>query len=223
MKALVIGSTGLVGHELIELLLADDRYEGVISLHRRPIGLVHNKLREEVVDFERPEEWKHLVNGDVLFSAMGTTLKKAGSKEAQYKVDHTFQYHVAKAAAGNGVPVYVLVSAAMASVRSPVFYSRMKGELERDVQSLPFRHMHILRPGILTGPRNEKRMAEEWSAALMKGIGRIPGLRHLHPITGRQMARAMVWLSQHSTEPFEIHKSNALFDAAHKNVNRQPA
>lgn len=216
MKAIVIGATGLVGHQLVQLLLADQQYTRVLVLHRRATGLTNEKLQEEIVDFDEPEQWKHLVQGDVLFSAMGTTLKQAGSKEAQYKVDHTYQYQVAAAAAQNEVSKYVLVSAGMASVNSLFFYSRIKGELERAVRQLPFQHIHIVRPGLLTGARNEKRPAEEWSAHVMKVVSGIPGLGTLRPITGSQVAGAMIWVARQVAEPVQIHPAGRLFAYAHQ-------
>jgi aspartate-semialdehyde dehydrogenase len=88
--ALVIGATGLVGNELVHQLLADDRFGAVLVFVRRSMGISHSKLQEFIINFDEPQNWSHLVKGDVLFSALGTTLKKAGSKEAQYKIDHDY-------------------------------------------------------------------------------------------------------------------------------------
>ena len=120
----------------------------------------HAKLQERIVNFDAVPEWKALLTGDVLFSSLGTTLKQAGSKEAQYKVDFTYQYNIAKAAADNGVSQYVLVSSAGASPQSRIFYSRMKGELEEAVKTFSFPHITILQPGILQGERDEFRLGE---------------------------------------------------------------
>ena len=102
--AIVIGATGLVGEQLVRQLLEDDRYGTVKVFHRRTTGISHPKLVETVIDFDSPEEWKHLITGDELYSALGTTLKAAGSKEAQYKVDYEYQFQVAKIARENDVP-----------------------------------------------------------------------------------------------------------------------
>lgn len=119
--ALVIGATGLVGNQLVEQLLANDQFSAVVIFVRRTTGLQHNKLREHIISFEQPESWDHLVKGDVLFSALGTTLKQAGSKETQFKVDFTYQYQFAEVAATNGIATYVLVSSAGANEKASFF------------------------------------------------------------------------------------------------------
>ena len=129
MKILLIGATGATGRDLLKLLLDDSEVDSVVIFVRRDVGIEHHKLTIHVIDFEKPEEWVHLVNGDVLFSCLGTTLKDAGSKAAQWKVDYDYQYSFAKAARQNGVECYVLVSAMNASSNSGFFYSRMKGKL----------------------------------------------------------------------------------------------
>lgn len=171
LRAVLIGATGLVGTQLLAQLLEDGRFTSVLALGRRAVGRTHPKLREPVVDFEAPAGWAGQVTGDVLFSALGTTLRTAGSREAQYRVDHTYQLQTAAAAARNGVPAYVLVSSANANPHSRIFYSRMKGELERDVAALGFARTRILRPGPLSGDRREYRRGEAW------------GLRVLGPLT----------------------------------------
>jgi uncharacterized protein YbjT (DUF2867 family) len=170
-SAIVLGATGLVGSALVRLLLADERFGSVRTLVRRPSGRGHAKLDERVVDFDAPGSWGGLVQGDVLFSALGTTIRAAGSQEAQRKVDHGYQLRAAEAARRNGVDVYVLVSSAGASPSSPIFYSRMKGELERDVEALRFPRARLLRPGLLDGERAEVRPGERWALRLLRPIG----------------------------------------------------
>jgi uncharacterized protein YbjT (DUF2867 family) len=192
MKAIVIGATGLVGLQLVQLLLKDNRFTEVVIFVRKPTKMVHAKLKEHVVNFDNPTAWKYLVTGDVLFSAMGTTLRKAGSKEAQYKVDYTYQYEVAAVAAANGVPIYTLVSAAGSDPSSKLFYSKMKGELEMTIEKLPFKSTTIIRPGMLSGPRQETRIGELIGIAIMKVISILPGLHNLKPISGKKVAKAMI-------------------------------
>ncbi|RAK70193.1 NAD(P)H-binding protein [Hymenobacter edaphi] len=191
--ALVIGATGLVGEYLLRQLLTDARFERVKVFTRRPTGY-HNpaKLEEHIVDFDKPSEWQELLQGDVLFSALGTTLKQAGSKEAQYRVDHTYQLQTAEHAARNGTDTYVLVSAAGADKDSAIFYNRMKGELERDVQTLAFARTRILQPGVLAGPRENSRGLEKLAIGAAALLGQLPLLRRYRPVHGRTVARAMI-------------------------------
>lgn len=157
----VIGASGLVGQQLVAQLLAHPEFEKVRSFVRRPSGIVHPKLEELVVDFDRPESWKRFVKGDVLFSTLGTTIKTAKTKANQYRVDFIYQFDFANAASENGVGVYVLVSSLGADPKSSVFYSRMKGELDEAVAKLPFQKIVIFRPSILDGDRKEKRRGEK--------------------------------------------------------------
>ena len=193
--AIVIGATGLVGSSLVQLLLKDDRFSAIKILARRSSDINHSKLQEYIINFDHPEEWKHLVKGDVLFSALGTTLKAAGGKKAQYKVDHTYQLNVAKAAAENNVPVYVLISAAMANERSRIFYTRMKGELERDIRQLPFKYIHIIQPGMLVGDRIENRPFEKIGTPVLQFLNKLGIARKQKPIHASLVAQAMINVS----------------------------
>ena len=190
--ALLLGATGLVGSQLLELLLADDRFEKVTAILRRESGSEHEKLNEIIVDFDSPEDWAGLVKGDVLFSAFGTTLKKAGSKEAQYKIDYHYQYLVARLAAANAVPDCILVSAPGADSGSRIFYNRMKGDLDRDVSKLGFDKLRIIQPSLLTGVRDENRTGEKIGAVIGNALLWIPGLRKYRPISGLTVAKAMI-------------------------------
>ncbi len=190
--AIVIGATGVTGTQLVAQLLKDSRFEQVKVFVRRPTGITNNKLQEHIVNFNQPDSFRKLVTGDVLYSAMGTTLKAAGSKEAQHLIDYTYQYNMAKIAAANGVNALVLVSSAGANASSKIFYSKMKGELERDVQLLPFDAIHIIRPGMLAGDRKEHRGGEKIGIAVMNLVSKIPGLHALKPILGAEVAQAMI-------------------------------
>ena len=214
ITALVIGATGLVGNELVHLLLADDRFGEVLVFARRTTGITHLKLREFLIDFNDSKSWRHLVVGDVLFSALGTTLKKAGSKEAQYQIDYQYQYDFAKAAAGNHVPVYVLVSSAMASVYSRIFYTRMKGELERDIRLLPFQYIHIMQPGMLEGNRKEKRPGEKIGLALLKFINKLGIALQQNPVPASVVAKAMINVSFLKNNHLNVYVLREVFSAA---------
>lgn len=191
--AIVIGATGLVGGHLVNQLLEEAEIEKVILFLRRSTGKSHEKLVEHVVDFDQIDSFNDMIKADVVFSCMGTTLKVAGSKDAQWKIDYTYQYDIAKAAKENGVESFVLVSSSNASSKSKIFYSRMKGELEDAIKALNFPTLHIFQPSVLVGERSEKRSGEESGAKLMRVLSKvIPPLKKWRPIKGEEVARGML-------------------------------
>ncbi len=212
--AIVLGSTGLVGKSLVELLIKDDTFSIIKLLVRRSSGFKHSKVEEHIVDFDDISSFKTLINGDVLFSCMGTTLRQAGSKEAQFKVDYTYQYEVAEDAAHNGVSDYLLVSASMANAKSAIFYSRIKGELDDAVMELPFERVIIFRPSVLIGERTEKRIGEEIGAIFMNGIVKIiPALKKYRGIKAIEVAQAMLAAYKNSSaEKATIYTLEEIFD-----------
>lgn len=191
--AIVIGATGLIGNLLVKKLLADDRYKSVRVFARRSTGTNHPKLEEHLVNFDEIEKWKSAISGDELFSAMGTTIRKAKSTSIQYKVDVKYQYEVAKAAADNGVKSYFLVSSSGSKASSKIFYLRIKGELDEKVQSLPFDRIRIFRPSLLLGERPEKRFGEKAAERILKIVVPVfPFLKNQRPIEGEKVASAMI-------------------------------
>ena len=210
-KAIVIGATGLTGSHVLKALLEDRRFAQVKIFVRGSTGITHPKLEEHVIDFENVATWRHLVTGDVLFSALGTTLRQAGGKEAQYKVDYTYQYKFAEAAQQNRVPVYVLISSTSASAESPFFYMRMKGELERAVKKLAFHHIHILQPGLLFGERKEKRMGESLAFVVISFLNRLGLFKNMRPIHGSSLAQAMINISFNANFRVQTYSSADIF------------
>lgn len=190
--AIVIGATGLVGSALVDLLIQDSGFSRILVFSRRSIGRNSSKLEEHIIDFDQPENWKGLIKGDVLFSCLGTTLKQAGSREKQYQIDYTYQYQFAEAASENGVPFYVLVSSAGANPASSLFYSRIKGELERDVKALHFSGIHFLQPSLLHGKRKDDRFGEKFGYRLLKGLNAVGLFRKYRPIDGATVAKGMI-------------------------------
>ena len=118
MKAIIIGATGATGKDLVKLLSENEDYTDIELFVRREISVESENVKTHIVDFDKPSEWQQLVNGDVAFSCMGTTLKAAGSKEAQWKVDYTYQLDFAKNAKASGVKTFVLVSSVSANSKS---------------------------------------------------------------------------------------------------------
>lgn len=203
MQAVIIGATGATGKELLELLLKEERFSQVIALVRRSLNITHPKLQAAVVDFNKPQEWQDIVKGDVAFSCMGTTLKAAGSKAAQYKVDYEYQYAFAEAARQNGIPAFVLISAGMADPKSLVFYSRMKGELEKDIQSLHFKSLVIFRPGLLSRP-GTNRNGEKISEGLLNFFNKLGLFKNMTPLKVKKLAELMLHYAKQAPDGIHI-------------------
>jgi len=191
MKAIVLGATGATGKDMMQCLLAEPDVEHVLVLARRTV--VYNDPRVEVlvVDFDKPETWAKQVEGDVLYSMLGTTRATAGSKEAQWRVDFTYQYEVAKAAKENGVRTMVLMSAMGANAQSTFFYSRMKGELEDKVLALGFERTVIVQPPSLIR-KDTDRPSERLSIGIIRAFNRIYLMRRLTPVTTEAVAKVML-------------------------------
>jgi uncharacterized protein YbjT (DUF2867 family) len=191
MKALVIGATGATGKELVNLLLESTDYSEVSIFVRRPTGKSHSKLTEHVVDFSDINSFQELIAGDVLFSCLGTTLKDAGSKEKQWKIDYDIPTEFASAAKQNNVNSLVLVSSYGASAKSNVYYSMMKGKLEDYLQELHFPQYIIFRPGPLIR-ENTNRLGEKISIKVIKFFNAIGLFKNLKPITTAFLAQKLV-------------------------------
>ncbi|KQT23337.1 semialdehyde dehydrogenase [Chryseobacterium sp. Leaf405] len=215
MKALVIGATGATGKDLVNQLLQDKDFEEVDIFVRKPINLQNDKLKTHIVDFEKPEEWKNLVKGDVIFSCLGTTLKAAGSKEAQRKVDYDYQYQFAKAAKENNVDDYILVSSYGADSKSRIFYSKMKGELEDAVKQLHFTKITIFQPGILERKESD-RTGEVLGSRIIKFANKLGLFESQKPLPTNILAKAMINSSKIKSNGYSKIKLGNIFCFAEK-------
>lgn len=210
LKAVVIGATGATGSELVKQLLQSDSFEKVTVFVRRDYSLIHPKLEVHRVDFDQQELWTDLVVGDIAFSAMGTTLKAAGGKEQQWKVDHDYQLNFAKAAKNQGVSSFVLVSAIGANANSGIFYSRMKGALEQAVLHLNFKKLLIFQPGLLIRPHTD-RTAERTFEGIIRFFNSIGLARKYRPIAVSDLAKKMIEKSLSSDDAVQIITTKELF------------
>ena len=202
MKALIIGATGATGKDLVTQLLVDDTYSEVHCFVRKPLTLTHPKLHAHVVDFENPEAWADLLRGDVAFSCLGTTLAVAGSKEAQWRVDYDYQYTFAKHCHQNGVPTFVLISAAGAKAPSKLFYNRMKGQLEDAVKALGFPSLLLFQPSILIRS-NSDRGGENFTIKVIAFLNKLGLFKRYRPMPTAVLALKM--RKEVATAPKGIH------------------
>lgn len=209
MKALVIGATGAVGKDLVQQLIEDSSMERIDIFVRREVKMPAAKVVAHVVDFDHPETWADQLKGDVLFSCMGTTIKAAGSQEAQWKVDYTYQFDAAKAAKANGVPTYVLVSSIGADVKSKLFYTKMKGALDDAVQKLGFEGCYILRPPSLVR-KGSDRFGEKAGIVALRVLNAIGLLHTWTPMPTEAVAAAMIRLAKSGRKGIEVIESQEI-------------
>jgi uncharacterized protein YbjT (DUF2867 family) len=215
--ALIVGATGLIGSHLLDLLLASPTHEKVIALTRRPLDRTDDKLSNLVADFDQLEiaVRQSGIRVDEAYCALGTTIKKAGSKEAFRKVDYEYETAFARAALAAGAAKFALVSAVGADPKSPIFYSRVKGETEAAIRDLGFVSAHIFQPGVLLGERAESRPAEQLAATLtpLLNLGLQGPFRKYRGIDAKTVAEAMI-AALHSDRPSATHRYDAMVKAA---------
>lgn len=159
-RVLLVGATGLVGHNVLRQALAHPQVEQVIAPTRRLLPS-HAKLTNPLVDFDAlplDADWWAV---DAVICTLGTTIKQAGSQAAFRRVDHDHPLQVAQIALKHGAKAYALNSALGADAASKVFYSRTKGELERDLQALCYPSLTLIRPGLIGGERQDTRLGEQ--------------------------------------------------------------
>ena len=191
MKVLLLGATGLVGQNALAQALAHPSITQVIAVTRRSLP-EHDKLINPValhIHELLPEmrNWKP----DAVINATGTTIKKVGSREAFRLVDYDLPLSFAQAAYKEGAQNYALVSAIGASLTSSIAYARIKAELERDVQTIGFKSLTILRPSMIGGEREEFRPSESiflWLSRVLAPV--LPKGFHVNPAT--VIARVLV-------------------------------
>ncbi len=208
--ALVLGATGLVGSELIKQLLNSPHYRQVVALVRRPLDQQHPKLRQEIIDFDQPDASK--IQGDDVFCALGTTLRKAGSKDAQYRVDCLYPAQIGLLARQNGVRQYLLVSSVGADADASNFYLATKGDLEQKLKGLHFDTLVIVRPSLLLGEREEFRLAEKLSAGLARLFAPLIPRRY-KGVSATNVAAALLKLANQGIKGVKIVESEDLQSA----------
>ncbi|MCY4779039.1 NAD(P)H-binding protein [Sphingobacterium sp. UT-1RO-CII-1] len=203
MKAIVLGATGATGRELVDLLLRDERFEKIIVLTRREYFEPHERLQEVIIDFDKMEDYAPYMQGDIAFSCLGTTRKIAGSKDAQWKVDHDYQLLFAKLCYANHVERFVLLSAVGVQEKSVFFYNKMKGTLESNIKKIDFPYLTIVQPSVIRRPESERflELMMEQTLLLFNKFGVLKGYR---PITTRDLASSMIFFGLTATEHLNI-------------------
>ena len=216
--ALIIGSTGLVGSHLLNLLLDSNDYIKVITFVKRDAGIKHPKLTQHIIDFDKPETYKELVVGDDFFCTIGTTIKKAGNKEAFRKVDFEYPRQFATFALQNKVKQFLIVSSLGADANSGNFYLKTKGEIQDFLKECNFESVSILQPSLLLGNRTEFRLGEKIGAFFMKTLSFmfLGNLKQYKAIEGKTVAKALLITAQKNYKGFHIIESDSIQKIANK-------
>ncbi len=220
--ALIAGSTGLIGGHCLQLLLEHPAYAQVIALVRKPQRVTHPRYREIVTSFADLGSIPPIAADDA-FCALGTTIKKAGSKEAFRHVDHDAVANFAYWARAGETQCFCVVSSIGADSNSGTFYLAVKGEMEEGIAEQRFPRSHIFRPSVLLGDRNESRPGE----ALMAGILRLTAplligpLREYRAIEAASVAQAMVAVAQQDEPGRFVHTYGEIRQLAAKITSKR--
>lgn len=210
--ALIIGSTGLIGSQLLNSLLDSNDYLKVITFVKRDTGIKHKKLTQHIINFDAPDTYKNLIVGDDLFCTIGTTIKKAGSKEAFRKVDFEYPSQFATFAVQNKVKQFLIISSLGADSKSGNFYLKTKGEIQDFLKNCNFQSVAVLQPSLLLGNRTEFRLGEKVGAFFMKTLSflLLGNLKKYKPIESKTVAKALLKIAQRNNTGFKIYESDVI-------------
>lgn len=210
--AIVVGATGLTGTSLVEQLCENDEYVSVTVIARRAPAYTHPKLEVKIRNFDTLEE-KDIEFAHELYCCLGTTIKKAGSREEFEKVDFEYPLTIASLAKKQGIPHMLVITAMGANESSPFYYNRVKGKLEHDLTELGLQRLSIIRPSLLVGEREEFRLGEKAGEKVLKLVKPIlvGPLKRSRAIEASQVAKAMIVIALNGNkQPVTIYQSQEL-------------
>ncbi|WP_068777858.1 NAD(P)H-binding protein [Paenibacillus sp. FJAT-26967] len=213
--AIVAGATGLVGRELVRELLQEPSYEKIVALVRTPLHLEDARLEQITTDWSEKHldsELGSLLKDADLYCALGTTIKKAKSKQQFRVVDYEYPMLLGRLARKYGAARLLVVSAMGADRNSRFFYSRVKGEMEEGLKKSGVGTLHLFRPSLLIGEREEFRLGEAVGAMLSKPLSflMVGSFRKYKPISASRVARAMIAAARSQSAGVHIHESDRM-------------
>jgi len=210
-KAIIAGATGLIGSNLLNILLTQPEYDEVLILVRNKTGIKNEKLTELVTDFDKLDDYADKITGHAIFCCLGTTQKQTPDLKIYRKIDHDYPVKLAQLAKQNGVDQYHFVSSLGANTKSSTFYLKLKGETEENIKQVGVKSLHIYQPSLLTGDRKEYRgLMEKIATGVMKAIGPllIGSLKKYRSIPAQTVAMAMFKQSIKNEEGVFTHPSD---------------
>ena len=215
--AIILGATGLTGGKLLELLLNDPNYTKIKLFSRSSVGISDPKIEEYLGDMFNLNDFKGQFTGEEVFCCIGTTKSKTPNKEFYKKIDFGIPKSAALLAKENGIKTFIVITALGANAKSPIFYNRIKGQMEEAVLQMQISKTHILQPSLIGGKREERRIGEWIFKQLMKVAnlvmaGPLKKYKSIHPIS---IAKAMVWIANNEYERVRI-PSDVIQDLAQR-------
>jgi uncharacterized protein YbjT (DUF2867 family) len=215
-SALIVGASGLVGGYCLKQLLEEESYSKVIALVRKPLPIAHNKFVQHIIDFSELEILGETLSADDIYCCLGTTIKKAGTQEAFRKVDFDYPVKLAALAQHCGAKQFLIVTSIGADPHSRIFYSRVKGETEEALSRISFEALHIFRPSLLLGNREEHRTGEKAGAFVMSALkyAMVGPFKKYRAIQASDVAKAMVRVAQKDLKGINIFESQRIQDIA---------
>tara|TARA_B100000700_G_C14949822_1_gene811118 strand:- start:510 stop:1226 length:717 start_codon:yes stop_codon:yes gene_type:complete len=218
-KITLIGSTGLIGSHFLKEISFDD-CQSLTAISRRIIYNLENKsfIKQSIYDFSDLEKMRTDLKTDVLVCALGSTIKKAGSKDAFVKIDHDLNIQISKIAKEEGCRSMILVSSIGANSMANIFYSRVKGLVEESLEDIGFEELHILRPSLLLGERIENRPAEKISKLFINPLSFMIPMKY-RPIHANYIAKKIIFLIRKKITGKHIWEGINLFE--NKNISLQ--
>ncbi|MCB2219570.1 MAG: oxidoreductase [Bacteroidetes bacterium] len=212
--SLIAGATGLVGSELLNMLISSDSYGKILVLNRRKIGYESPKIIEHVIDYDNLSSFVPDQSIDHVFCCLGTTIKKAGTKENFRKVDHDHVVDLAAKTNELKASKFMVISALGANAKSNIFYNRVKGEMENALQKIGLPHIFIFRPSLLMGDRKENRPGEKTAIMVYKVINPlfIGKLKKYKGISANKVAKGMLDVALNNENTFQIFESDEIQD-----------
>lgn len=216
---LLIGATGLVGSEVLKLLKEDNYYKHIVILTRRKLieyeGI--QKFNQIQIDFDHLSNYSDYIITDHVISTLGSTIKKAGTKENFKKIDYSYTLKTAEIAKKNGAEHFLLVSSLGADPKSRFFYNQIKGETEQAILNLGFRSVSIFRPSVLKGKRNEFRLGEFFGKTLLNMFSfAIP--KKYKPTESYQLAKVIISVARKNQPGVTIYEADEIQDIYYKQL-----
>ena len=211
-KAIIAGASGLIGSNLVNILLEAPQYAEVLVLVRKELPIQHKKLVQLVINFDELEKHAAAITGHAVFSCLGTTKNQTPDEKQYRKIDHDYPLQLAQIAKQTGVEQFHVVTAIGADKNSSTFYLKLKGQLEDGLQKLGLKTLHIYQPSMLMGERERKHLLEQIATAVFKIIDPllIGGLKKYRSIKGSTVAHAMFKKSLESATGTFIYTSDKI-------------